>query len=223
MKILASGSAGNCYAFCDDKATILIECGLRYQKTLELLTWKLPDAILITHEHGDHARAAKHFLNRGVEIYMTAGTARQLKLERHNLHIVKPNEKFTVCGHEVLAIPVTHDAAEPVCFVLDGEILFLTDTGKAPNVRGKFSKVLVEANYDFAKLVSADISETQRQRIRENHMSIRQTKKFLSTLTEPDEVTLIHLSMRHGDATEFVEQVKAATGFKNVSAAEVTK
>ena len=96
MKILASGSKGNCYAFCDDKATILIECGLPIQKTLELLNWKLPDAILVTHEHSDHARSTLKFLERGVEMYMTAGTAESLKLKRHNLHIIKADEKFTL-------------------------------------------------------------------------------------------------------------------------------
>lgn len=223
VEILASGSKANCYTVCDGKATILIECGLSAQKTLQRLHGKLPDAILITHEHHDHAYSARNFLERGVEMYMTAGTAKQLKLNRHNLHIIKPYENFSVCGHEILAIPTIHDAAEPVCFVLDGEILFVTDTGQAPNVKGRFSKVFVEANYDFTRLLKADISDGQRLRILENHMSIRQTRKFLSTLAEPDEVWLIHLSTRHGNAADFVEQVKAATGFKKVFAAEVTK
>ena len=224
MKILASGSTGNCYAFCDDKATILIECGLPIQKTLELLNWKLPDAILLTHEHGDHSYSAKHFLKRGVEMYMTAGTAESLKLKRHNLHIIKADEKFTVCGHEVLPVKVKHDAAEPVNFIIDDEILFVTDAGEVPNVSGNFRKIYVEANYEILSLLGADISESQKQRVRENHLSIRQTVNFLKTLsTEPDEIYLIHLSKRHGNGEEFIREVKEATGFKNVFAAEVSK
>ena len=223
MKILASGSKANCYAFCDGTATILLECGLTIGKTLERLNWKLPDAILVTHEHSDHARSTLKFLERGVEMYMTAGTADALKLKRHNLHIIKPDEKFTVCGHQVLPVKVKHDAAEPVNFTIDDEILFVTDAGEVPNVSGNFRQVFIEANYETLTLLAADISTAQKERVRENHLSIKQAKNFLQTLTEPDEVWLIHLSKRHGDGEEFIREVKAATGFKNVFAAEVSK
>lgn len=219
MKILASGSKSNCYAFCDGTATILLECGLPIQKTLAALNWKLPDAILITHEHGDHSYASKDFLKRSVEMYMTAGTAESLKLKRHNLHILKPNEPIEICGHKILPVPVKHDAAEPVNFIIDDEILFVTDAGEVPNVSGNFRQVFIEANYELTALLGADISTAQKDRIRENHLSIKQAKIFLQTLTEPDEIWLIHLSKRHGDGEEFIREVKAATGFKNVFAA----
>ena len=219
--ILASGSKSNCYAFCDGKATILIECGLPIQKTLARLGYRLPDAILVTHEHGDHAYAAKDFLSRGVEIYMTAGTAQALKIKRHNLHIVKPNETFDVCGHRVTAFEVKHDAQEPVNFIVD-DTLFLTDTGEIPEVKGNFRRVLIEANYDIASLLGADIPDSQKRRVRENHLSIKQTCNFLKTLDEPDEVRLIHISKRHGDGQDFVERVKAETNFRNVFATEAT-
>ena len=223
IEVLASGSKANCYALCDGTATILLECGLPYHKTLERLNWKLPDAILITHEHGDHASCARNFLERGVEMYMTAGTADALKLSRHNLHIIKPDEKFTVCGHEILPVKVKHDAAEPVNFTIDDEILFVTDAGEVPNVSGNFRQVFIEANYETLTLLAADISTAQKERVRENHLSIRQAVNFLKTLTEPDEIWLIHLSKRHGDGEEFIREVKAATGFKNVFTAEVSK
>lgn len=218
VQILASGSKSNCYAFCDGTATILLECGLPIQKTLERLNWKLPDAILITHEHCDHAYAAKSFLERSVEMYMTAGTADALKLKRHNLRVIKPHETFTVCNHAITAIPVKHDAAEPVNFIIDDEILFVTDAGEVPDINGKFRQVLIEANYEPLSLLGADISTAQKERVRENHLSINQTVNFLKTLDEPAEVRLIHLSKRHGDGAEFVEEVKRVTGFKNVSA-----
>lgn len=218
IDVLASSSRANCYAFSDGTATILLECGLHVQKTLEMLHWKLPDAILVTHEHGDHAYAAKDFLKRGVEMYMTAGTAEMLKLNRHNLHVIKANEPFDVCGHRVTAFEVKHDAAEPVNFIVD-DTLFVTDAGEVPTVTGKFRRVLIEANYELASLLGADISAGQKQRVRENHLSIAQTVNFLKTLDEPAAVTLIHLSKRHGDGTEFIRKVKHATGFNNVFAA----
>jgi phosphoribosyl 1,2-cyclic phosphodiesterase len=154
---------------------------------------------------------------------MTAGTADALKLKRHNLHIIKADEKFTVCGHKILPVKVKHDAAEPVNFTIDDEILFVTDTGEVPYVSGNFKKVYIEANYDLPTLLDANISESQKQRVRENHLSITKTIRFLRTLTEPDEICLIHLSKRHGNGKEFVERVKSATGFTNVFTAEGLK
>ena len=221
IAVLGSGSKGNCYAFSDGKATVQLECGLPIAKTLAMLNWQLPDAILVTHEHCDHGRYAEKFLERGVEIYMTAGTAQALKIKRHNLHLIKPNEIFDVCGHQVTALEVKHDAAEPVNFIVD-DTLFITDVGEIPEVKGNFRRVLIEANYDIASLLGADINDRQKRRIRENHLSIKQTCDFLKTIDEPDEVRLIHISSRHGDGADFVERVKRVTNFRNVFAAEVT-
>lgn len=223
VRILASGSKSNCYALRDEKSTILLECGLTIGKTLAALNWKLPDAILVTHEHSDHARSTLKFLERSVEIFMTAGTADALKLKRHNLHILKPNEPIDICGHKILPIPVKHDAAEPVNFIINDKILFVTDTGEVPDVNGNFRQVLIEANYETLTLLAADISTAQKERVRNNHLSIKQAKNFLQTLTEPDEIWLIHLSKRHASGEDFIREVKEATGFKNVFAAEVSK
>ena len=83
VEIFASGSAANCYALTSAKETVLLDCGLRSKATLERLNYRLPDAILVTHEHCDHSQAAKDFLKRGVEVFMTQGTAQTLKLSRH--------------------------------------------------------------------------------------------------------------------------------------------
>ena len=222
IKILSSGSNANCYALCDGTATIQLECGLPLRKTLEGLNWQLPDAILITHEHADHARSVKKFLKRGVEMFMTAGTADGLNLQPglHNLHYLHAYEIINICGHQVFTLPVDHDANEPVNFIIDGEILFVTDTGNVPHVNGKFKTVMIEANYDLSALNLSDIGEAQRVRISQNHLSIVQVKHFLRGLLEPpDEVILLHISTRHGDAKSFVRQVKLATGIENVKAA----
>ena len=150
-------------------------------------------------------------------MYMTSGTADALKLKRHNLHLIKLNETFDVCGHRATAFPVKHDALEPVNFTVD-DLLFLTDTGEIPEVTGKFRRVLIEANYEPLSLIGADISTAQKQRIRETHLSITQAVNFLKTLDTPDEVRLIHLSRRHGNGQAFVDEVKRATGFANVTA-----
>ena len=71
IRILATGSKANCYAIVNGSETILLDSGLGIKTTIAKLGFKLPDAILITHEHSDHIKSAKAFLERGVDVYMT--------------------------------------------------------------------------------------------------------------------------------------------------------
>ena len=88
IKILASGSNGNCYTVDDGQTCIMLDCGLPFNRIKKMTDFKIPDAVLVTHEHCDHAKAAKDFINRGVDVYLTKGTSEALQLPEHNrLHI----------------------------------------------------------------------------------------------------------------------------------------
>lgn len=217
IEVLASGSNANCYVLRKGGETLLLECGERITTTLPQLKYKLPDAILVTHEHGDHAKSAKNFLERGIPMYMTAGTAEALNLKRHNLHIIQADEEFKVGSFAIKALAVKHDAAEPVNYIVD-DLLFVTDTGEVPvpAIEGKtFEQILIETNYSEAALLGADIDERQRRRILDNHLSVERAIEFLKD-NPAAEVYLIHISKRHGDGAEFRERVIAETGIEKV-------
>ena len=74
----ASGSSGNCYTLTNGEATIMLDCGLPFRDIQHLTNFKLPDAVLVTHEHQDHSKAIENFMKRGVDVYMTLGTAEAL-------------------------------------------------------------------------------------------------------------------------------------------------
>ena len=158
VEVLTSGSKGNCTAIFTGGKIILLDCGKPVNWTLERLNYKLPYAILITHEHGDHSKAVTSFLSRGVEIFMTQGTFEALKLrKRHNLHFIKAGVEFLIGAVRVLAIPSKHDAAEPVNFILQDatdRILHATDTGVLPKVNGYFTNILIEAHYSEPLLIA---------------------------------------------------------------------
>lgn len=207
VEILASGSRGNVTAVWSEQAFLLLDCGKPFHWTLAKLNHKLPDAVLVTHEHGDHSKAAKNFLARGVDVYMTAGTIRKLQMEaRHNLHTIKKRQKFSVADVSVEVIGSIHDAAEPVNFILQDacdRLLLLTDTGGIPDgIRGDFTKILIEANYSIPALMSAELNYGGKLRILNNHLSIERAEIFLAKYPKA-EVSLIHVSPRHGNADEF--------------------
>ena len=200
---------------------ILLDCGKPVTWTLERLNYKLPRAILVTHEHGDHAKAVVNWLKRGVDVYLTAGTCAALDLKRrHNLHKINCGVPFTIGGLRVEPIPAIHDAAEPVNFILDDgtdRILYATDTGALPTLIGDFAKILIEANFSEPVLLDSDIDDYQKRRVLENHLSAEQAITFLREHAAA-EVHLIHISKRHGDGEDFRTRAIAATGNENIFA-----
>lgn len=227
IKILASGSSGNAYLLTRGETRILFDCGLPYKKLLQLLDFKLPDAVLVTHEHQDHAKAAKDFINHGVDVFMTKGTAAALELEEnHRLILIDDDENFSPDDNfEFWAFKVDHDATEPTNFLItDGEdeILYLTDLGEVPNfIHLDATKILLETNFSENELKNSSLDEKQKKRIFENHLSFEKATDFFkrSDLSAVKEIYLIHISKRHGDAEKFksvVEKELAMLGHKNI-------
>ena len=224
VTVLATGSSGNCYTLATGEAVIMLDCGLPFNKLHRLMKFRLPTAILITHEHSDHSKAVKNYLKRGVDVYMTRGTATALELEKtHRLHYINPRKTKTIDGVKVKAFTVTHDAAEPVGFLLtdsEDKVLYITDTGKVDYHFAGLTKILIEANHsedDLKKnFENGDISHKLYDRIKKNHLSIERTLDFLEStdLSEVKEIHLIHASAKNGNGAEFKGLVEAFTGKK---------
>ena len=79
---LASSSHGNAYIVSDCRTRILLECGLAFRTLQKKCGFSLCefDAVLVTHEHKDHARCAGELARDGQSVYMSAGTALALGL-----------------------------------------------------------------------------------------------------------------------------------------------
>mgnify|MGYP002524215013 CR=1 FL=1 len=83
IKIFASGSSGNCYQINDGKTSLLLECGIPKQRILSAIGYDIGkiSGVLISHEHGDHAKAAKDMMastrNRANDIAAIITDARQ--------------------------------------------------------------------------------------------------------------------------------------------------
>ena len=220
IKVLTSGSKGNVTAVEVGDELILIDCGKAVSWSLERLNYRLPRAILLTHEHGDHAKAAADWLKRSVDVYLTAGTCAALELKRrYNLHTITAGASFRIQGLTVEAIPAIHDATEPVNFILsdnEDRILYATDTGAIPTLNGDFTKIIVEANFSEPVLLNSNLDDYQKRRVLENHLSIEQAITFLKAYPTA-EVHLIHVSARHGNGAEFVKRAIEATGNENIT------
>lgn len=218
----ASGSSGNCYTVGNGEDTVMLDCGLPFRRIERLTGFLLPAAVLVTHEHKDHSKAARDFMRRGVDVYMTAGTAAALGVEaQHRLHILNPMEQVTVGRITVSAFPTQHDAREPCGFLLedkDDRVLYATDTYY---LRYKFSgltKILIEANHSYKILeenvAAGRLDKGLADRLIKSHFSLENLVDFFhaNDLDSLKEVWLIHLSQDNADPAQFERVIEAATG-----------
>lgn len=216
FKSLASSSHGNAYVVGDKDTRVLLECGVSYKQLQKLTGFTLSDfaACLVSHEHKDHAQCAIDLLTRGMDVYMSEGTAQALGADTATL--IEHMEQINVGSLDIVPFSTFHDAAEPLGFLIksrvDGDVLaFATDT---VNLRYKFpglNILAIEANYDKCVLDRCTkLPDKVRHRITNSHMEIDTLCDYLSTLDLSDcrEIYLLHLSDATSREAEFIQKVE---------------
>lgn len=116
------------------------------------------DAIIVTHEHGDHIRGVGPVARRyGMPVWMTHGTRRGSKCgDIPDLNLFSAHcDTWEIGDIEISPCPVPHDAREPSQFVFrsDGRTLgVLTDLGSLTPVvvrhLSALDALLLECNHD---------------------------------------------------------------------------
>ena len=216
---LASSSAGNAYIVSDRDTRILLECGVSHKKLQKLSGFSLSEfkACLVSHEHKDHAKSVADLIARGMEVYMSMGTAEALECE-DGVELIENMEQFNVGSLDIVPFTTFHDAKEPLGFLIksrvDGDVLaFATDT---VNLRYNFpglNILAIEANYDKCVLERCDkLPDKVRHRITNAHMEIDTLCDYLKTLDLSDcrEIYLLHLSDSTSREEMFVKKVASA-------------
>lgn len=200
---------------------MLLECGVPIRRMLRNPNIKLSRlaGCLITHEHGDHARAARDLQHYGVPIYTSRGTADALELILPDERVMRAMAPTPIGTMTVLPFATEHDAAEPLGWLIyshhDSErLLFATDTRKLDNYAFKgLNHIMVECNH-MGIGGMADTNAYLADRVLENHMSLEDCVSFLAQqdLSQVFDIRLIHISCSHGDPDVMWRAVAAATG-----------
>ena len=159
---LGSGSRGNATLIQAGRTTVMVDCGFSISET-ELRLARLGvapgelDAILVTHEHSDHASGVGRFAARHrIPVRCSAGTREAcLKLGLETAEAFDSHQPFEIGELRVIPVTVPHDAREPVQFVFDGgtqRFGLLTDVGSlTPHIRRMYDgcgALLLECNHD---------------------------------------------------------------------------
>ena len=211
---LGSGSRGNATCVRMGEALLLIDCGFSLRQT-EIRLARLGvrpadlDAILVTHEHSDHASGVPALAARyGIPVFASHGTFKSFAPETlagmATRETVRGGQAFTFKDVEIQPVTVPHDAREPVQFVFrhqDCRIGVISDLGcvtrhvldQYQGCRG----LLLESNHDREMLMRGSYPARLKQRIAGDlgHLSNEQAEAFLGAVAHPDlRVVIGHVS-----------------------------
>lgn len=209
---LGSGSRGNGTLVSSGSAGILIDCGFSLrdlERRLGLADVSLADisAILVTHEHADHAQGVMRAARAaGAAVLATAGTWRGMRVQpRAEDHVIVAEQAFTLAGLEVLPVTVPHDAREPVQFLFEQNAVrlgVLTDLGHpSAHVVERFrgcDGLLLEYNHDVDMLRTGAYPPALKRRVGGafGHLANAQASALLAAL-QPERLQVVlagHLS-----------------------------
>ncbi len=214
---LGSGSTGNATLVSFGARRILVDAGLAARELVLRLEGlgvapRRLSAILLSHEHHDHARGLERFaVKHEVPVFTTPETLAAMNLAPMHVgawHPFEPGAPFDAFGVRIDPFTVPHDAANPVGFVLEAEgvrVGIATDLGHATTLvieRLRGCHVLVvEANHDDAMLARGPYPWALKQRIggRLGHLSNDEAATLLAATADDDcqAVILAHLSERN--------------------------
>jgi phosphoribosyl 1,2-cyclic phosphodiesterase len=219
---LGSGSGGNALLVEFGSTLLMIDCGLS-RKTVEERLRAVDreprdvTALLVTHEHSDHAQGVETFARRyNTPVWMTPGTASAFgsgtKFQALSCH-----RELSFGGLIVEPYPVPHDAREPCQFVFAAggrRLGLLTDAGHVTahmyERLAASDALAIECNHDLESLQRGPYPESLKARVasRFGHLNNAQTTDLLNRLdaSRLQWVMGLHLSERNNSP----EHVRAA-------------
>ena len=223
--VLGSSSKGNCYLLDNGKDCLMIECGVAFGDVQKALNFDISriGGVVVSHEHGDHAKHAQKCLEMRIPLYMSHGTQKALDLTGERLvHAMNELRLYQVGNFRVKPFATQHDAAEPFGFLIYhpecGMVLFATDTYYLHYTFAGLNNILIECNYrrDIldANVEAGLLPRALRARTIKSHMEFEACKESLlaNDLSAVNNIVLIHLSDGNANANEFKQGIMEATG-----------
>ena len=198
--LLGSGSEGNALVVEVGQTRVLMDCGFSLAETVARLSriGLLPEqlqAIVVTHEHGDHIGGVARFARKyALPVFLTHGTVRSQNGNFSNVAAVteiNPHLQFSIGEIQVQPYPVPHDASEPVQYVFgDGvrRLGVLTDAGSStPHIEATLmgcDALILECNHDTEMLANGDYPYHLKQRVggRYGHLNNHAAAALLARL-----------------------------------------
>lgn len=197
LKVLGSGSSGNCYILENNTETLIIEAGVSFKEVKIALDFNISKivGVIISHIHSDHSKAVSEYEKAGIPVFMPY----ESEMER---------QVRTYGGFVIKSFPLVHDVpcfAFLVCHPECGRVIYISDTEYVKYRFKNLNHILVEANYDKELLSETEEAREKRDHVLAGHMEIGTTCGFLRMNQNSDlrNVVLLHLSENNADSDRF--------------------
>lgn len=218
--LLGSGSSGNAILVKTRDSKILIDNGLSF-KQLKLRTAEIGEdlsdlkAVFVTHEHSDHVSGVGILARKiDVPVYMTRDTFDSLPATIGRIptvRFIEAGEETAFNGVSVGSFSISHDAADPVSYIVESEGVKLgiaADMGQpSALVRQRLARshgLILESNYCPNMLRRGPYPPMIQQRIRgrQGHLSNATMCSLLSQVLHDAlrVVVLVHISAENNTA-----------------------
>ncbi len=216
---LRSGSSGNSTLIRNKDSKIIVDCGINGKTFAKALaeagecTGDI-DGILITHEHSDHISGLGVILRKfKIPVYLSQKTYEHIqtrlgKFDENLIHMIEPNQAFSIGEQIIKPFSVPHDASETLGFRFlteRGDITVMTDVGAVDlclleKIYGS-RLIFLESNYDFEMLKNGPYPARLKKRISNGfgHLSNGQCGDTLCHLVQKgtEQIVLSHLSQEN--------------------------
>lgn len=226
LKCIATGSSGNCYLLqAGSGETLILDCGIPIKEIKKGLDWNIKDVVgvLCTHQHSDHNKSLKDFINMGIPVFAPYLSLESMKMETEfNIRMfdlttidgswTHTNADGTPCP--IYGFLITHREM--------GRMLYITD---CELIKWKFrdiNHILLGVNYD-KDLVDTD--NPKANHVFRGHLSIDTACDFVKANDSDSlqNVIMCHLSSENADKDIFIEKMENAVNGANVDVAEQGK
>ncbi len=232
LKSLSSSSKGNIHILENGETSILLDCGIKFERLRNELNPIKIDGVLITHEHGDHIGGCKTLAeNKKTTYYSTKETLDRVEVPVFLKRAIQPFKTFKIGSFSIVAFEVKHDAMHPVNYLIRDNItgsnlLYITDTGYIDNLEFKdIDYFLIECNFDedwFNKEELTVTEQIKKKRLFSDvgHLSIQKTIEFLKRTMNHNtkKIILCHISHSFDGYKDFEKRVQEELSFENVIA-----
>jgi phosphoribosyl 1,2-cyclic phosphodiesterase len=211
---LASGSKGNALLLGTAQTKVLIDVGLNVKQLKERLaqlniSLEEIDAVVITHEHGDHIRGLEVLCKQmHIPVLANSDTAKAICETMPivpNFKIFATGEHFTFGDMVFHPFSVQHDTADPVAFTVrvgETKIGICTDLGFVTSLVKSHLKechtLYIESNHEPSMVYASSRPLVYKQRVlgRQGHLSNQSCADLLKEIYHKDlkRIYLAHLS-----------------------------
>jgi phosphoribosyl 1,2-cyclic phosphodiesterase len=163
--ILGSGSSGNATLIISGETRVLVDCGLSGRELVRRIQEVGEDparlsGIVITHEHGDHARGLGVVSkNLGIPVYISSAALTACNLGDKQRYVrrgeaIRPSQDFQIGEITFHPFAIPHDAADPLAFTFES--------------RGAKAGIAVDLGY-FSALIAEKFRDCDALILEANH------------------------------------------------------